>query len=144
MAKVIKVIDLIQKIANGEIPSKIKYDDKIYEYKKTNKGTGYLHITELDSYYWFASDNDFDDTTFLNDTVEILKEQQDIDIQELEELEIIGTLKSVSTKVSREENLKRIDETEVNNFYKINDIIKQQNKILQWAKQLDKNIKDKE
>lgn len=35
MNKKIKVIDLLNKIANGEIPSKIKYNNLIYEYLET-------------------------------------------------------------------------------------------------------------
>ena len=77
MSKTIKVIDLLNKIANGEYPKKFKYNDKIYEYKRIIQGTGYV----TDGYDWFNSDIYIDDWDNLNDTVEILEEQQDIDIQ---------------------------------------------------------------
>lgn len=141
MVKTIRVIDLLNKIANGEdVPELIEYNGENYIFQNKD------YKNEDRDLYLFSEETP-DITAILNDEVkiiEIIEEQQEIDIQEIEEIEIIGTLKSVSKNVSREENLRRIDKTEVNNFYKINDIIKQQNKILQWAKQLDKNIKDKE
>ena len=36
MNKTIKIIDLLNKIANGEIPNKIKYKKLIYEYLETD------------------------------------------------------------------------------------------------------------
>lgn len=54
---------------------------------KLLNGTGYLYISKNDEYYWLASDNYFDDGIFLNDTVEIIEEQEEIDIQQLIELE---------------------------------------------------------
>lgn len=121
MAKTIKIIDLLNKIANGEeVPKKIKILGLEFEwfegcYRTCDTLKKYL------SDCW-RLDN------ILNDTVEIIEEQQDIDIQEIEELPkilFLGTGKNDLTKV-------------------LNDIIDNQNQQLQAVKQLDRNKKDKE
>ena len=83
-----KVIDLLNKIANGEeVPKKIKYNGKIYFYHKgydfdyaytTDKG-GYL--IENKSLFQFSSykDNCWNDNSmieFLNEEVEIIEENK--------------------------------------------------------------------
>ena len=82
MSKTIKVIDLLNKIANGEdVPRKIKWRDKIWDYwegdqdYKSKQGR------------WFTSNlNDIRTKEFVNDTVEIIEEEPEIDIQEIEPL----------------------------------------------------------
>ena len=69
-----KVIDLLNKIANGEeIPNRIKYQNKIYHYK----GDDYSTFDEED---WLFSENYTNKTTwldeFLNDEVEIIEEDK--------------------------------------------------------------------
>lgn len=70
----IKVIDLLNKIANGEeIPKKIKINNVIYEYR------GYMYCTEKANYqdiedYLFGKWN----FNILNDEVEILEEEKKI------------------------------------------------------------------
>lgn len=63
-----KIIELLNKIANGEeVPKKIKYDNIIFEYD------GIYYVTEhtyLDEYC--------DISRCLNDTVEILEEEKKI------------------------------------------------------------------
>ena len=70
MNKKIKIIELLLKIAHGEYPKRFKYNNKIYEYKRTVNGTGY--VTENDD--WFNSDIFIDDCENLNEEVEILED----------------------------------------------------------------------
>ena len=71
-----KVIDLLNKIANGEeVPSKIKWNDFIYEKSKYNATPmGYYHRTNGGIKLWFL--NDIND---LNDEVEIIEEDKNIE-----------------------------------------------------------------
>lgn len=115
MSKTIRVIDLLNKIANGEeVPKKIKYKEKIFIYWS---GTKKYYNRNIDLFLEFYSGE------LLNDEVEIIEEQQDIDIQSIKELEPLEDYE--------------VDKTDV----RLNrELI---NKILQWAKQLDKKIKEK-
>lgn len=83
MNKTIKIIDLLNKIANGEeVPKKIKTKTNTYVFKENAKAIENIYKTDnhLET-GWFNKEN------FLpNDEVEII---EDIDIQEIEELEII-------------------------------------------------------
>ena len=79
MNKKIKIIELLLKIAHGEYPKRFKYNNKIYEYKRTVNGTGY--VTENDD--WFNSDIFIDDCENLNEEVEILEDNT----EEIEELD---------------------------------------------------------
>ena len=77
MKKTIRVIDLLNKIANGEeVPKKIKYND-----------AEYIHI---DNYCYFCeetneilSQNTYAEFSRLNDEVEILDEEEFEDIEEI-------------------------------------------------------------
>lgn len=128
MAKTIKVIDLLNKIANGEdVPEKIEYQEEIYEWdnklKKYATETGYtleIYTKKID----------------LIEPVEIIKEQQDIDIQDIKEIDEYFSLKYINSGLKKE--------TEEDLDAVINGIYSKINKILQAVKQLDKNIKDKE
>lgn len=90
MNKKITVIQLLNKIANGEYPKRFKYNNKIYEYKRIVQGTGYV----TDGYDWFNSDIYIDDWDNLNAYVEILEDNT----EEIEELEYycIGQEKSAN------------------------------------------------
>ena len=79
-----KVIDLLNKIAKGEIPKKIKCKEMIFSYKDTIHGTGYLNIDEAGHYNWFEDYIEVESKEALNKEVEIL-EDEEIDIQEIEE-----------------------------------------------------------
>lgn len=125
MAKTIKVIDLLNKIANGEeVPEKIKYEDNIYTYFK--KTEDYINYADEDEWYGqtllFAVMLNHKINEILDAKVEIIEKQQDIDIQEIEEIE-----------APMNGNAQIID----NRTYTINQLV-------QAVKQLDKNIKDKE
>ena len=84
-----KVIDLLNKIANGDIPKKIKYDGTIYIYDNYKGDKGYVDKTQF-PYKWFEKEIDCDVKQYLNDEVEILEEKkipeklEEFDIQGLE------------------------------------------------------------
>ena len=74
-----KIIDLLNKIANGEIPIKIKYKNKIYIYQEDEQDYADME----DGYYnWLLSDST--DMSFLNEGVELIEDE--IDIDNIEEL----------------------------------------------------------
>ena len=115
----IKIIDLLNKIANGEdVPKKIKHNGTEHN---LNEITGWYQSIDVTGSVnrWFIS------KYRLNDTVEIIEE--DIDIQKIEELP--------------EYKVEDVDCYDCNsikcNRYAINKLIKA-------IKQLDKQIKDKE
>jgi hypothetical protein len=79
-----KIIDLLNKIANGEeVPSKIKVDEKTYEYQ----GDDYGHKQDDDDNgiitSWLFTDNEIEKydyiSEFLNDEVEIIEEDKKIE-----------------------------------------------------------------
>ena len=91
MAKKIKIIDLLNKIARGEeLPQKIKYEVDILKYYEGSQdyyrmlANGGLEDDGLFEHLFTTEATE----SFINDTVEIIEEQEDIDIQNLEETEI--------------------------------------------------------
>ena len=85
MKKTIKIIDLIVKVANDEeVPEKIKYNTKIYEYDKEQDD----YSTFVISHYEYLLD-DINITSQLNNEVEILDEEEFEDIEEEKEIELI-------------------------------------------------------
>lgn len=136
MANTIKVIDLLNKLANGEeAPKKVLILDDVYYFLKDDEGN-VIYSQSKEPRNWEAYiDRKLNiarclnvDVIILDDETEIIEEQQDIDIQEIEELPkilFLGTGKNDLTKV-------------------LNDIIDNQNQQLQAVKQLDNKIKDKE
>ncbi len=76
MSKTIKIIDLLNKIANREeVPEKIKY------YNRNLKGTDIMLCCKENIIVKLNCES-----IYLNDEVEIIEEQEEIDIQELKEL----------------------------------------------------------
>ena len=72
MSKKIKVIDLLNKIANGEeIPKKIKVKDYIFIWKVSDIGTGYYNVKEGTGYYWLEDYVSLDNLEDLNTEIEI-------------------------------------------------------------------------
>lgn len=120
MNKTIKIIDLLNKIANGEeVPEKIKFDKTIWEYNIND------YLSTGDVKLFFFKELIVFNEAWLTDTVEIIEEQQDIDIQE-----IIGLdLEKYQFDIT--------DEFAVDITLKIN-------QLLDAVKQLDRQIKDKE
>lgn len=77
----IKVIDLLNKIANGEeVPEKIKYRKDIYKYIK--HWEQYVDENDDPLLYIISKSN----YSCLNDEVEIIEEEPEIDIQALKEI----------------------------------------------------------
>ena len=120
MKKKIKIIDLLNKIANGEeVPEQIKYDDfywnwcgscKIYETRDEENN-------EINLYRGLVYEGD------LNDEVEILDEEEEF--EDIEEVDL-GILNDQSSK-NREFKIR------------INQLIKNQKKIIEWLKKQDNN-----
>jgi len=113
-----KVIDLLNKIANGEeLPNKIKYHDLEYTKGKIKEFDTLLSYNHID----FC---EFVRARELNDEVEIIEEEPEIDIQGIEELDYVEDYEA--------------DETDIKlNRDKIRELIKA-------VKQLDNKIKEKE
>lgn len=82
-----KIIDLLNKIANGEeVPQKIKIGNKIYNYETFNIGKGDNYFTaeweevkgyriSYDGTYYYLEIRDYN----LNDEVEIIEEDKKIE-----------------------------------------------------------------
>lgn len=128
MSKTIKVIDLLNKIANGEeVPIEIEYRNKRYVLNRTckqyyEKGEG----SYLDNKLAFKNTIEYEFYgDFLNDEVKIIEEQiieeqedqEEIDIQSIEEINLSPTPTKYEVVL---------------------------HKLVQAVKQLDKKIKEKE
>lgn len=125
MSKTIKIIELLNKIANGEeVPKKIEFEENIFEYVSNEK-----------EYIWWQDEERFIGQTLLfavmeehrineilNCEVEIIEDKQEIDIQNIERLEEVEEYE--------------VDKTDV----KVNRQII--NKLVQAVKQLDNKIKE--
>lgn len=127
MSKTIKVIDLLNKIANGEeVPEKIKFNEDIFEYYPSEKE--YKSFVDEDRFcgqtLLFAVMYEHRINEILNCEVEIIEEQEEIDIQNIEEIKDIFIENSTCG-----EDVKYL--------------ARKYNEILKWAKQLDKKIKEK-
>lgn len=129
MSKTIKIIDLLNKMYNkDELPKKIKYDGQVYElingkYTRYSYGKPMYFIGELN----YNGSN-------LKDTVEIIEDEQEIDIQNIKELD------------------EKLEFNDLKPLYGINEetmwteIIKQHNKLnelVQAVKYLDNKLKEK-
>lgn len=73
--KTIKIIDLLNKIANGDIPTKIKYKDIVYKYDNYKGDCGYVDMTQ-NPYKWFEKEIDCDVQDYLNEEIEILEDEK--------------------------------------------------------------------
>lgn len=120
----IKVIDLLNKIANGEeVPQKIKVGNKIYNYETFNIGKGDNYFTaeweEVKGYrinndgtYYYLEIRDYN----LKDEVEILEEKKEIP----EKLKDILRIDDLIPPV--DENMYRIWKQVIKNYNKLNEI----------------------
>lgn len=120
-----KIIDLLNKIANGEeVPQKIKVGNKIYNYETFNIGKGDNYFTaewgEVKGYrinndgtYYYLEIRDYN----LNDEVEILEEEKKIPEPEKDILHIDDLITPV------DENMYKIWKQAIKNHNKINEII---------------------
>jgi len=91
--KTIRVIDLLNKIANGEeVPKKIKYKDFIYEYFEQETVIDYRCYDEKTELYGYLSSCvDYEAFNILDNEVEILEEEKKIP----EKLDIYDELQSL-------------------------------------------------
>lgn len=86
----IKIIDLLNIIANGEeVPKKIKYRDKIWEYASTVLGRGYQHYSECWQ-DWKTLQSEVYLEECLNDEVEIIEEPKKIEKAKIKFFEETG------------------------------------------------------
>ena len=87
-----KVIDLLNKLANGEVPKKIKYDNDIYEYNKDYQDYGYFN-TGIDRYITLI-ENELNSVFNLNEEVEIIEDtpKEDKKIKKINEKEAIDKI----------------------------------------------------
>lgn len=137
-----KVIDLLNKIANGEeVPEKIKFENVIYEYDKERKD----YINKIDD--WCSETLLFNvmNCHFIEEILENevkLIEDNNIAVDSIEELEVIDFINTPGKELSREENIKLNNQVLVDYFYIINDIIRNQNQTVQAVKQHDREIKE--
>lgn len=70
-----KVIDLLNKIANGEAPRKIRYGEIEYTYDSYRCDIGYVDKS-YPPYKWFINEiKDLDTTEVLNDEIEIIDDK---------------------------------------------------------------------
>lgn len=84
-----KVIDLLNKIANGEEkPEKIKHNAIIYEMENSSAGNGYVFRGSRGN-KWFVNSNDFEDADFLNSEVEIIEDNNKIGKIEIDNMDRI-------------------------------------------------------
>lgn len=110
-----KIIDLLNKIANGEeTPKKIKYRNKIWERTLTINGRGYQYYSELHQ-EWRTLQNQVYLEECLNDEVEIIEAPKKIEKLELE-----------SGKIDDKEFLAKYI---THNRYKINELIDEINNL---------------
>lgn len=115
-----KIIDLLNKIANGEeVPKKIKYDDDIY-----------IHV---DNYCYYCqetneilSQNIYAEFSRLNDEVEIIEEEKEIEKKIEKKIEkIIISMDDVSMPYVTNNKYQRLSYSEVDLLFasKINELI---------------------
>lgn len=120
MSKTIRVIDLLNKIANGEdVPEKIKDEDNIYIIQASRD----YFCKDINRYFFeeIIATNSID--YVMNYTAEIIEEQEEIDIQNIEDIKDVFIENSTCG-----EDVKYL--------------ARKYNEILKWAKQLDKKIKE--
>ena len=119
-----KIIDLLNKMANGEeVPEKIKVGNIIYIYENWE----HFYYTDNEAREdLLVRGKDYSTNDFLNWNVELI-EDEPIDIDNIEELELIGT------------NFIDMDKNELKSNINKNRI--NLNKLVQAVKQLNKEIK---
>ena len=89
MSKAIKVIDLLNKIANGEeVPKKIKFRDDIYEFDIVVKH--YNCVNSKEPLLWQYNG------LILNQEVETIEDEPEIEISKLQELKGVNPREDVN------------------------------------------------
>ncbi len=126
MNKKIKVIELLNKIANNEkLPVKIMFNTVAWELMRDEKDYRSTHTQErlLNDDNWILR--------HLNVEVEILEDEEEIDIQELEDVNLFDNGQNFN-------DMPIIIKSYDDNFTNINNTI---NKLVQAVKRLDKKNK---
>lgn len=83
MNNTISVYELLGLIKDGKVPKKIKYNNRTYEFKEIEEGTGYVYESGIVK-NWLSNEIEFDISRCLNEKVEILEEDKPI----IEKIEI--------------------------------------------------------
>ena len=110
MNKTIKVIDLLNKIANGEVvPKTILFWGK--EYKLDDEYKCYMHKISEDIFDDFMDNNNAELDDFLNDTVEIIEDNDKLEKIKWNEKEsragMLRTDQEIEVLARRTETLKK-------------------------------------
>lgn len=120
-----KIIELLNKIANGEdVPDKIKYRNCIFE-KTEGAGISPDYANNDNEFFLEYISNEADS---LNEIVEIIEDEEDIDIQSIEEFGIDDN-EYIKTKIGSFKTRKM----DITFLHKINELV-------QAVKQLDKKV----
>ena len=77
MNKEITIYELLGLIKDEKAPKKIKYNNRTYEFKEIEEGTGYVYESGIVK-FWLSNEIEFDISRCLNEKVEILEEDKPI------------------------------------------------------------------
>lgn len=77
MKNKISVYELLGLIKDGKVPKMIKYNNRTYEFKEIEEGTGYVYESGKVK-IWLSNEIEFDISRCLNEKVEILEEDRPI------------------------------------------------------------------
>ena len=77
MNKEITIYELLGLIKDEKAPKKIKYNNRTYEFKEIEEGTGYVYESGIVK-IWLSNEIEFDISRCLNEKVEILEENKPI------------------------------------------------------------------
>ena len=83
MKNEITIYELLGLIKDEKAPKKIKYNNRTYEFKEIEEGTGYVYESGIVK-IWLSNEIEFDISRCLNEKVEILEEDKPI----IEKIEI--------------------------------------------------------
>ena len=99
----LRVIDLLNKIANDDIPKKIIYDGTIYKYDNYSGDIGYVDKTQLPC-KWFTKEIECDIKDYLNEEIEIIEEDkkipEKIDVNHLQQIKKWKRAKILGNKIN--------------------------------------------
>ena len=132
MNKTIKIIDLLNIISKGDyeaLPLKIKVNGNIYNWDTLE----HFYETGLESEDLFDLSTEYDTVTFLDMNVEILEDNT----EEIEELETVGYITTGGEKDIKD-FVKKTNKVITDNFYLVNKIIENQNKLVKAVNQIRK------
>ena len=77
MNNFVTVYELLGLIKDGKTPKKIEYNNRTYEFKEIEEGTGYVYESGIVK-IWLSNEIEFDISRCLNEKVEILEEYKPI------------------------------------------------------------------